>query len=261
MWLFNILFFTFFLFVSEDKFEKITSYTLKANKILPDNLGYIYAVNNHEMYKYSPKGDLMFTYSNNALGNITYADITNPMKILLYYKDLSQVVFLDNTLSNNTVVSLEKYGLEQVTLVCTSINNGIWVFDQRTIQLFRLDKEMNIIEKTGNLNQVLGGEVKPVYITEKNNIVYLSDSERGIFMFDIFGTYLKTIPIKEVGFLLASGDNIYFTQNDILHIYNHKLIEEEELPLPEKDIKSWWFDFPKLYTLQNNVLTVYRVKN
>src|SRR3954471_3752167 len=91
----------------------------KFDSFTTDNIGNIYTIKEDELIKYLPSGKFFARYSNLRLGNITYVDATNPLKLILYYRDFQQLVFLDNQLSvNSEVVSLEKLGYEQTDLVC-----------------------------------------------------------------------------------------------------------------------------------------------
>ena len=58
-----------------------------------DNIGNIYAVKEDELMKYLPSGRFFARYSNLKLGSITAVDATNPLKIVLYYRDFQQIVF------------------------------------------------------------------------------------------------------------------------------------------------------------------------
>src|SRR5438552_190098 len=64
-----------------------------------DNLGNFYTVREDELIKYLPNGKMFARYSNLKLGSISAIDVTNPLKILLYYRDFQQIIFLDNQLS------------------------------------------------------------------------------------------------------------------------------------------------------------------
>jgi hypothetical protein len=58
---------------------------------------------------------------NKNLGDISFVDASNMLRILVFYKDFLQVVFLDNTLSaNGETVSFDKIGFQQAQLVCSS---------------------------------------------------------------------------------------------------------------------------------------------
>ena len=79
----------------------------KADYFTSDNLGNAYLIKGHEIFKYLPNGKLFNRYSNLMLGNITSVDATNPLKLLLFYRDFSKIQFLDNQLAENRgVISL-----------------------------------------------------------------------------------------------------------------------------------------------------------
>src|SRR6476659_8841896 len=67
-----------------------------------DNLNNVYMIKDDELIKYLPDGRFFRRYSNLKLGTITSVDVTNPLKILVYYRDFQQIIFLDNQLSVNS---------------------------------------------------------------------------------------------------------------------------------------------------------------
>ena len=71
---------------------------IKSFKI--DVFGNIYTIDpSNKLKVYDPELNLLFEYYNNGLGDITYIDITNPRKIILFFTGFQKMVFLDNTLS------------------------------------------------------------------------------------------------------------------------------------------------------------------
>ena len=86
-----------------------------------DNLQNIYAVtDDFKVVKYDSSGQLLHTYSNKSLGQPTSLDVSNPMKLMLYYKDFSTIVWLDNTLSEITETNLATIGIIQSPVACLS---------------------------------------------------------------------------------------------------------------------------------------------
>ena len=120
-----------------------------------DNLGNIYLIHEDELIKYLPGGKLFARYSNLKLGSITSVDATNPLKILLYYRNFQQIVFLDNQLSQNSEpVSIEKLGYEQADLVCAGSNNSFWIYNKQNSELIRFDQFGRQITSTGKIKQI-----------------------------------------------------------------------------------------------------------
>ncbi|MEL6988264.1 MAG: hypothetical protein AAGK97_10580, partial [Bacteroidota bacterium] len=65
-----------------------------------DKLNQLYInTRQNELLKYGNVNNLEFRYSDYDLGDIEIIDVSNPLKILLYYADFQTIVFLDNNLS------------------------------------------------------------------------------------------------------------------------------------------------------------------
>ncbi|MCA0429915.1 MAG: hypothetical protein LCH32_05380 [Bacteroidetes bacterium] len=194
-----------------------------------DNLGNIYFVNNDEVIKYNQQGKLINRYSNLQLGNITTLDVTNPLKMIVYYKDFQQIVFIDNQLSTNSdIINLEELGFEQTDLVCTSVNNSFWIFDKRNSELIRFNEQSKIVNRTGNLNLIFNKKITPNYLVEQNGYVYLNCFDSGINVFDIYGTFSKTIGIKSLTQFQISNEFLLYQKDSVLISYNTKLFNETQ---------------------------------
>jgi hypothetical protein len=226
-----------------------------------DNLGNAYVIKGNEIFKYLPNGKLFNRYSNLMLGNITSVDATNPLKLLLFYRDFSKIQFLDNQLAENRgVISLQDLGLEQSTLSCISFDNGFWVYDQISFSLIRFNQAFKKVQEARNINQNIGYEPQPNFLHEWGDWVYLNNPETGILVFDIFGTYFKTIPIKGLNSFQIAGDNILYFKDGKLMSYNLKTIKESEVQLPADDIQMLRVEKEKLMILTKEKLKVYEVK-
>ncbi len=198
-----------------------------------DNLGNIYIVKEDELMKYLSNGKMFARYSNLRLGAISSVDATNPLKIVLYYKDFQQILFLDNQLSlNSDVVSLEKLGYEQTDLVCASANNSFWIYNKQNNELNRFNESSKKITSTGNLKQVLRSDIAPDYMMEYNGYLYLNSPETGIYVFDIFGAFSRIISIKNLTQFQVNENIIYYQKDSSFCSYNYTLFEDACKVLP-----------------------------
>ena len=65
-----------------------------------DKLNNIYTIDKKaELIKYDHKGTRLYTYTDKTLGPIDHLDVSNPLKLLAFYRDYQSLIFLDNTLS------------------------------------------------------------------------------------------------------------------------------------------------------------------
>lgn len=224
-----------------------------ADFIAADNLLNLYRVYQSEIVKYDPKGQIVFRYSDKQLGPIGSLDVSYPLRPLVLYPDLNFLVILDNTLSSRRgKINLTDHNIGNATLACTSVQNHYWIYDAMQFALLRTDEKFNTISTTGNLSQILGITLDPISIREYGNKVYLNNPGSGILVFDIFGTYLQTIPIiNVVDFQVFENNITYFTQGKLVR-YDTLTFQSTEIPLPEKCLGAY---------LQKNRLFIRTAKN
>ncbi|GIV29463.1 MAG: hypothetical protein KatS3mg028_0529 [Bacteroidia bacterium] len=161
--------------------------SVKAEKIYADNIGNLYTINDGTITKYFTNKQTK-TFSIKTFGTLQTVDITNPLRVLLYFSDFQRILFLDSQLSQNgDAIELPELGLEQCALVCTSFNNGFWAYNQANNELVRFSQMLEINVKTGNLKRILNTDIHPTFMTEHNGKLYLNSPETGILVFDIYG--------------------------------------------------------------------------
>lgn len=225
---------------SQTKFNLITTINAESDFFTTDNLSNVYVVKANELTKYDKTGKQLYRYSNKNFGNITFVDASNMLKILVFYKDFLQVVFLDNTLSaNGDPINMEELGFQRSQLVCSSNNSGMWIYDQQNFELIRLDQNLLKTQQTGNLSATLNMEIQPNFLLEYDNKVYLNNPATGVLIFDVYGTYYKTIPVKDALRFQPIGDLVYFISDKKVKSYNTKTTEEKQYELPMKEFESF----------------------
>ena len=225
-----VLVFVTLSFSADDELKNLFTIKSSADFFTTDNLGNTYVIKGEEIKKYSQTGDLLKIFSNNTLGKITSVDATNPLRILIFYKDFATILILDDLLSQNgDPMNLLDYSLEQSDVICTSFNNGIWFFNRQNMELIRLDETFKPVVNTGNLNRLLGTDLKPNFMLEHNGYIYLNNPAEGILAFDIYGTYYKTIPIKGLTRFQVKDNSMFYFTDGTLKLYNIKDLSKKEL--------------------------------
>ena len=107
------------LFLSMQTFAADTTLSLQINKTISgsysnfytDNLQNIYLVSlpTNGIKKLSSNGDSVAVFNNTVrYGKIYSIDVTNPLKVLVYYKDFSMLVVLDRFLATRTSIDFTK---------------------------------------------------------------------------------------------------------------------------------------------------------
>ncbi|UTW64485.1 hypothetical protein KFE98_10195 [bacterium SCSIO 12741] len=229
----------------------------KADFVRVDNFGKIYLIRNNEVFLYSPDGKLLSRNSNNFLGNITDLDATNGLEVLVFFEDQLQVLFLDNQLAlRGRDIPLDELGFVQVSQVCTSHGNGIWLFDKTRFELIRLDKSNQHIARSGDLNQLLGFIPEPIYMREINNWLYVVDPDRGVLVFDIFGAYYKTIPICCPAEIQVKDGNLIYYSTPYLINFNLTTLDSDTVMHFEEENQQILLTKNRINILNNSQLNI-----
>ena len=80
-----------------------------------DNLDNIYILNSrNQIKKYNASGDSVAIFNDvKKFGKATLVDVSNPLKVVLYYKDFATVVMLDRFLNVLNTIDLRKQNIFQ----------------------------------------------------------------------------------------------------------------------------------------------------
>lgn len=258
--------FYIFLFItvpcfSQANYKLVKTIEIENDFFTTDNQSNVYVVKADELFKYDKSGRLLYKYSNKNLGNISFVDVSNMLRIVVFYKDFLHVVFLDNTLSiNGEPVALDNMGYQQAQLVCSSYGSGIWMYNQQNFELLRLDETLLTNKQTGNLNVLLSINLQPNFLIENDNKVYLNNPSTGILVFDIYGTYYKTIAAKGLRYFQPLGDVVYFESEKKIKSYNIKTTEEKEFIMPSTDFDNFRLETNIFFLRTNKAIRLYSVE-
>ena len=241
-------------------FELIKSVQVKADLVEVDNIGNVFTVKDGEISKYSLSGKFLMKNSAMTLGRITSVDASNALKMILFFQDLSQVIYLDNQLSQRgDRVELDVLGYFQTTAVCRSYNDGLWIYDQTTFELNRFTEQLETSAQSGNLAQVLDFVPAPNYMREYNNWLYVNDEEQGILVFDWYGSYTKTIPIKGLKKFVIRANKLFFISDNALQSYDLTTSQFAQTNIPDLEIKDFSIFEDNLVIITQNQLMIYRI--
>ena len=218
---------TFFSGYSQDTLLLDDVYT----HISADELNNIYIWNSENLKKYDFQNNQHFIYNNLALGSIYQIDVFNPMKILVFHADFNTIVTLDNTLSQNgSAIDLADYDMENTSLICRSYNNGIWCYDPVLFKLVRYDNTMLLTNEVEFIQNIIPGYDSIFFMTENNDLLYLQTPNE-VYVFDKFGSYIKTLPISSPLKIAVFDSGIFYIRNQSLFFYSFQNIDSENVNL------------------------------
>ena len=128
---------------AQTEFQFLGKLDTDCDRFSVDPLGNIYIICGQNIRKFDINLAKIGDYTNAFLGNISFADVSDPLRILIYYRELNQVVWLNNFLQElRSPVMLDDIGIDQAVLLCSSNLGGFWVFNQLNNQLQYFDKNL-----------------------------------------------------------------------------------------------------------------------
>jgi hypothetical protein len=153
---------------------------------------------------------------------------------------------LDNYLSElGSSIILDQLNIERTEAVCSASNNGFWLFNGQENRLQYYDKSLSLIYKSIDISSVADSIGSPRGMQEINTLIYVNMPRCGLFIFDRFGNYLKTLPFKYLeGFQVLNNELLSLSAN-VIKLYNLNTQHEVVLSIPGNDIIA-------LRMLQNN---------
>jgi hypothetical protein len=226
-----------------------------------DHLGNVYLIKGDRLIKYNNKQEKIADYSNAYLGEIGSLDATDPLRLLVHYKDFNQLLWIDNYLLELvSPVLLDDLGVDQAELICTSSQGGFWLFNGLNNQLQYFDVNLNLIQESIPINPITNNN-KPVAMVEKNRMVYVHVPEMGILVFDRYGTYSKTLPVFPDNVFQVTDNSIFYTTKKIFFKYDLSTFTNTLVDLPEVDeILSINIQPEFLYLHNSEGIHIYRIK-
>lgn len=225
--------------------QLIDSLTLKADTFWgKDKFGYYYysvgsnfiKSNEHERWE----------FKNPNLGKIFKVDITNPLRILLFYDIYNKAIILDNQLNETLSVNFSTFSEPIfISAIGSAAQNRLWLFNANNQQIGLYDLKSNRI----NYLTVPGKENIKSYDSDLNYFYWLNFNNE-LYRCTIFGRIERFGVIDSIdSFQVVSDGRIIFKHNEGLHFYNLEKKEFEKIELHKNSIQN--------YSYKEQILTIF----
>jgi len=200
----------------------------------------LYYIKNNALFK---KGKTVFNYSNFQYGEITSVDISNPLKIVVFYKNFNTVVLLDNQL--NTVETILFNA--NIAFVRKSSNHKLLVYnsDSRKIETYNY-KTKTTTSSSQPLTSIIVKEMK----SDLNSVYILTN--KGIDTYDYLGNFANHYTDSKIE-QLQINKNYYYTisKNKIFQIKEEKKFLKMKI---NPKIKNFYVSNSNLYIFNGTQL-------
>ena len=229
-----------------------------------DNLDYLYLLGStNQVKKLNANGDSVAVFNNvRRYGQASLIDVSNPLKVLLYYADFATIVMLDRMLNVRNTIDLRKQNIMQVRAIGQSYDNKIWLYDEVDNKLKKIDEDGSLLFETPDFRQLFGEALMPQQIFDQDQYVYLYDSARAVFVFDYYGALKNKIPISGWQNFKVTGKYIFGSKDNKLYRYDTRTFKVDEWAMPGQLFSSHAFNFSstRLYAQKKDTIEIYSIR-
>ncbi|MEE4177983.1 MAG: hypothetical protein V2I46_10770 [Bacteroides sp.] len=224
-----------------------------------DPIGNLYCATHDGMTKYNAARTEQWHYSNPGYGRIQSIDATDPLNILVFHPDFQQVLWLDRNLAEKPhPESGPVLSQELPKIICSSAQGGFWVFMPQSGRLRRFSQALRPEAQSLPFFEILPSFQSPVFMTESEGKVYVSQPDQGIAVFDAFGNFLSLMPLRGVERFQVMGNQlIWFSEKEMV-VFDFVLQEERLFLLPETRIRSGLLMGRKVFIQTDHEIKIFR---
>jgi hypothetical protein len=227
----------------------------KATNVWLDKLNNYYLLTKTELIKYNTQNNTSQRYSNTSSSKPSSFDVSNPLRLMLSYNQFNINVWLDDMLAPSP--DFKNSLTEQATLMCNSMLNGLWVYNQTELSLSRFDSKWNETIRVNNINQALTN-FEPTVMQESNGKLYMFDVNYGCVILNTFGGVDKKIPLPNCSNVKVYDDVLYYNRGGKQYEYNTILNEEFTLNLKHGICTDVALTKQKIAIITNDTLYIYQ---
>ncbi len=185
-----------------------------AVSVEPNGVLYV-ADTRQNVVQFAPTGVRLLTYSPATRGHLAALEATATGKVLAFYDDRQEIILFDRFLSPITTVQLstvpafaDNGGLARAATLAP--DGTIWLYDELALALVRLDARNPAATTRVPLDLVLkrnaASDIRALRVYQ--NKIYLLDRATGLYVFDLFGAYLRTITLPGLTDIDFQGDEL-----------------------------------------------------
>lgn len=247
------------------QFELRKIIEVSATDLAVDNLGNLFVFTpTGQLKKLSPNGDSIAVYNDvRRYGKLYSVDVSNPLKVLLYYRDYGTVVVLDRLLNMRNSIDLRKLNLLQVKAIGQAYDNGIWVFDELEGKIKHIGDDGRVTDQSTDFRQMFDSMPSPEYIVDQSRSLYLYDPQKGVYIFDYYGSFRSRIPLLGWHDFTVIGNTLFGREDDRFFRYAPGSLQVQELRIPAymQNALSIRITPGALYVLRQQRLEIYSYRS
>lgn len=198
-----------------------------------DNLSNTYLISpENAIVKYDTLGRKVAGFTNKRLGQASFIDASNPLKILVWYPDFQTVLWLDRTLTEMGRLSFSTMGYYSVRCVAMAFDGNIWAFDDAVSKAVKCSLEGSVLLESPPLNIYFPRRFSATRVRDSGQFVYLSDPATGLCTLDQYANLQDVYSAMRIHDFETEGAWMFYLDKGNLCLQNlgHSLLLQRPLP-------------------------------
>ena len=132
-------------------------------KFYVDDFGNIFLINkDNQLKKLNTTCDSITVFNDQRrYGDLYSIDVSNPLKLFVYYKDFVTIIVLDRFLNTLNTIDFRKSGILQATAVAQSSDNNYWVIEELENKMNKIDGTVNILREAPDFRLLVSASYRP----------------------------------------------------------------------------------------------------
>ncbi|WMJ75445.1 hypothetical protein RCC89_20120 [Cytophagaceae bacterium ABcell3] len=246
----------------EIKWKHLSSIKIpRPQQVSIDRYGSIYLADRRgNVHKLDTLGNTALTYSPRHNNEVSLLEAWRKVNIFVFNRNFQEYVLLDRFLTESPTYRF-RGDIGFARLATYSADNNLWVIDEKEFSLKKYNLRIKKTELSTPLDLILNPDnYEMTFIREYQNLIFISDKNSGILIFDNMGNYKNKLHARGVDFFSFREDELYFIKNKTLFILNMYSGKEKMIELPSEAN----FDFillrgKKAYCFTQNTMEIFSV--
>lgn len=211
--------------------------------------------------QYDAEGKFLLTYSPPKVVRLSLLEAWNTTKIFAFSRDFQQYTLLDRFLVPIGQYSLDETSVGFARVASLSADENLWVFDEVDFSLKKLLLRTGAVSIHAPMNQILDArDYDLAFLREYQNLLFISDRNSGLLVFDNLGNYRKKLPFKGLSSFGMRNEEVYFLQGNEVHFFHLYTFAERSLALPAGQKANHVLAFEdRLVVFSGEWMRIYRV--
>ncbi|MGA9638236.1 hypothetical protein [Flavobacterium sp.] len=253
-----ILFFSFFIVSAQNPkivASIINSVSVNEKEFVgTDQYGYNYYTENAVFYKIKDKEH--WEYKNVSLGALSKVNLTNPLKIVLFYENFNTIILLDNQLSETQKINFSEESTP-ITVSATGIasQNQLWIYN-------RLNQQIGFYNYLKNTYRTISTpfpEAMVFYQSDFNHFYWIDDKNNA-FVCTIYGKISNLGKITDFEWIeFINESQFIFSKDNQLFLIDSKQNKKYEIDISEKCFQKCYYKDQILSIFTSEGITNYKI--